>query len=93
MNINDRSVWLSYNVIGAVAQRPYDWGVGSAFHPMKIHILIMQAEMGYLVCQNLSYLTGHSAMRNTLKTSIVISLICKNKRWLKEANSTIETGK
>ena len=38
MNINDRSVWLSYNVIGAVAQRPYDWGVGSAFHPMKIHI-------------------------------------------------------
>ena len=39
MNINDRSVWLSYNVIGAVAQRPYDWGVGSAFHPMKIHIL------------------------------------------------------
>ena len=31
MNINDRSVWLSYNVIGAVAQRPYDWGVGSAF--------------------------------------------------------------
>ena len=24
--------------IGAVAQCPYNWGVGSAFHPMKIHI-------------------------------------------------------
>ena len=27
--------------IGAVAQCPNNWGVGSAFHPMKIHILIL----------------------------------------------------
>ena len=39
ININHRRVWLFYNEIGAVAQCPYNWGVGSAFHPMKIHIL------------------------------------------------------
>ena len=33
-----KCVWLFYNVIGAVAQCPYKWGVGSAFHCMKIHI-------------------------------------------------------
>ena len=38
ININHRRVWLFYNEIGAVAQCPYNWGVGSAFHPMKIHI-------------------------------------------------------
>ena len=42
-NINDRSVWFFCNEIGAVTQYPYNraliWGVGSAFHPMKIHIL------------------------------------------------------
>ena len=39
INIDHRRVWLFYNEIRAVAQCPYDWGVGSAFHPMKIHIL------------------------------------------------------
>ena len=38
INIDHRRVWLFYNEIRAVAQCPYDWGVGSAFHPMKIHI-------------------------------------------------------
>ena len=37
-DIIGRRVWLFYNAIGAVAQCPYNWGVGSAFHPMKIHI-------------------------------------------------------
>ena len=37
-NINHLCVWLFYNVIGATAQCPYNWGVGSAFHCMKIHI-------------------------------------------------------
>ena len=27
-----------FNALGVVAQCPYNWGVGSAFHPMKIHI-------------------------------------------------------
>ena len=40
-DIIGRRVWLFYNAIGAVAQCPYNWGVGSAFHPMKIHILGM----------------------------------------------------
>ena len=39
-DIIGRHVWLFYNAIGAVAQCPYNWGVGSAFHPMKIHIFI-----------------------------------------------------
>ena len=38
IDLNDRCVWLFYNAIGAVAQCPYNWGVGSAFHRMKIHI-------------------------------------------------------
>ena len=38
IDVNGRCVWLFYNAIGAVAQCPYNWGVGSAFHPMKIHI-------------------------------------------------------
>ena len=42
ININHRRVWLFYNEIGAVAQCPYNWGVGSAFHPMKIHILFFK---------------------------------------------------
>ena len=33
-----KCVGLFYNAIGAVAQYPYKWGVGSAFHRMKIHI-------------------------------------------------------
>ena len=39
MNINHCRVWLFYNEMGAVAQCPNNWGVGSAFHPKKIHIL------------------------------------------------------
>ena len=35
-----KCVWLFYNAIGAVAHCPYKWGVGSAFHRMKIHIFI-----------------------------------------------------
>ena len=41
MNINHCRVWLFYNEMGAVAQCPNNWGVGSAFHPKKIHILYM----------------------------------------------------
>ena len=33
-----KCVGLFYNAIGAVVQYPYKWGVGSAFHRMKIHI-------------------------------------------------------
>ena len=39
ININHCRVWLFYNEMGAVAQCPNNWGVGSAFHPKKIHIL------------------------------------------------------
>ena len=38
ININHCRVWLFYNEMGAVAQCPNNWGVGSAFHPKKIHI-------------------------------------------------------
>ena len=38
INFNSRCIWLFYNEIGAVAQCPNNWGVGSAFHRMKIHI-------------------------------------------------------
>ena len=38
ININDCRVWSFFNEIGALAQCPHNWGVGSAFHPMKIHI-------------------------------------------------------
>ena len=38
ININHCRVWLLYNEMGAVAQCPNNWGVGSAFHPKKIHI-------------------------------------------------------
>ena len=41
MNINHCRVWLFYNEMGAVAQCPNNWGVGSAFHPKKIHIFII----------------------------------------------------
>ena len=37
-NFNGRCIWLFYNKIVAVAQCPNNWGVGSAFHRMKIHI-------------------------------------------------------
>ena len=43
IDINGRRVWLFYNAIGAVAQCPYNWGVGSAFHLMKIHISVVEA--------------------------------------------------
>ena len=38
-NFNGCCIWLFYNKIGAVAQCPNNWGVGSAFHRMKIHNL------------------------------------------------------
>ena len=41
ININHCRVWLFYNEMGAVAQCPNNWGVGSAFHPKKIHILVL----------------------------------------------------
>ena len=41
ININHCRVWLFYNEMGAVAQCPNNWGVGSAFHPKKIHILFV----------------------------------------------------
>ena len=37
-NTAGNSCELVYNAIGAVAKCPYKWGVGSAFHRMKIHI-------------------------------------------------------
>ena len=37
-NVAIRTTLLFYNGIGAVAQKPDNWGVGSASHPMKIHI-------------------------------------------------------
>ena len=40
INNNHCRVWLFYNEMGAVAQCPNNWGVGSAFHPKKIHILL-----------------------------------------------------
>ena len=40
ININHCRVWLFYNEMGAVAQCPNNWGVGSAFHPKKIHIYV-----------------------------------------------------
>ena len=40
ININHCRVWLFHNEMGAVAQCPNNWGVGSAFHPKKIHILL-----------------------------------------------------
>ena len=40
INFNSRCIWLFYNEIGAVAQCTNNWGVGSAFHRMKIHICI-----------------------------------------------------
>ena len=43
INVNGCRVSLFYNAIGAVAQCPYNWGVGSAFHLMKIHILFSSA--------------------------------------------------
>ena len=51
-----KCVWLFFflNVIGAVAQCLYKWGVGSAFHHMKIHIYI-----------NLR-LSNHQLVRKTL---------------------------
>ena len=42
ININHCRVWLFYNEMGAVAQCPNNWGVGSAFHPKKIHIFNQQ---------------------------------------------------
>ena len=33
-------LFFFYNAIGAVAKSPYKWGVGSAFHRMKIHIFL-----------------------------------------------------
>ena len=38
INFNGSCIWFFYNEIGAVAQCPNNWGVGSAFHRMKIHI-------------------------------------------------------
>ena len=38
INFNGSCIWFFYNEIGAVAQCPNNWGVGSAFHSMKIHI-------------------------------------------------------
>ena len=46
ININDCRVWSFFNEIGALAQCPHNWGVGSAFHPMKIQILVI---IGYPV--------------------------------------------
>ena len=45
ININHCRVWLFYNEMGAVAQCPNNWGVGSAFHPKKIHICT-----GFILC-------------------------------------------
>ena len=45
INVNGCSVSLFYNVIGAVPQCPYNWGVGSAFHLMKIHILYFATQI------------------------------------------------
>ena len=63
MNINDPSVWLSYNVIAAVAQRPYDLGVGSAFHPMKIHIHLFSPPK--LLIRMIGILPNLWALRNS----------------------------
>ena len=41
ININHCRVWLFYNEMGAVAQCPNNWGVGSAFHPRKYIFIIM----------------------------------------------------
>ena len=45
ININHCRVWLLYNEMGAVAQCPNNWGVGSAFHPKKIHISYEEREI------------------------------------------------
>ena len=37
---------MFYNDMVAVAQCPNNWGVGSAFHPKKIHIFKGKGHMG-----------------------------------------------
>ena len=50
ININDCRVWSFFNEIGALAQCPHNWGVGSAFHPMKIHIIFDFSPLCVLKC-------------------------------------------
>ena len=50
--------WLFYNAIGVVAQCPYKWGVGSAFHQMKIHIFLDFLQTHKLKCPKLSQIAA-----------------------------------
>ena len=42
INVNGCRAWLSPNTSSAVALCPYNWGVGSAFPLMKIHIWLKE---------------------------------------------------
>ena len=44
-----RCIWFFFDAIGALAQCPNNWGAGSAFHPMKIHILYFKSEIPHLL--------------------------------------------